>query len=133
MNEKRAKIIKLLTDNSEAMFPESPDKIADRIIDIMEDGKFIPPTKEECVDYILKEGIMDTKSVAQINDTAQLFCDYYASVGWIVGKAKKPMQRWRKALNNWCKRDWTKKSNAKSKVEESIKAYMMLQQQKSTL
>jgi hypothetical protein len=40
------------------------------------------------------------------------------------------MKSWKKALNNWCKRDWSKKSPAKSKIEESVKAYNILHSQK---
>jgi hypothetical protein len=91
---------------------------------------FEPPNPQEAVDYILLKELMKIKPVDDICETAELFINYYESVGWVVGKAKKPMKSWKKALNNWCKRDWSKKSPAKSKIEESVKAYNILHSQK---
>ena len=94
-------------------------------------SSFVAPSLKNAIDYILLKELMKTKSVNQISETAELFINYYESVGWVVGKAKKPMKSWAKALNNWCKRDWNKKSGSSAKVHESIKAYMLLQKSKN--
>ena len=159
MTTTKIKILNILKVNSFEYYIY--DEIADEIIDLFESGEccieieqeleeaveqnrmltvrineltnssFTPPKLKEAVDYILLKELMETKTVDHLSETAELFINYYESVGWIVGKAKKPMKSWKKALNNWCKRDWSKKSTAKSKIEESVKAYIILQTQKN--
>jgi hypothetical protein len=127
MTETRNKIITILEQNQASLIPETPEQIADQIMELFE---FKAPTKEECQKYILEKELMEDKTVDQIGEAIDLFRNYYISVGWVVGKNKKLMKSWKKALNNWCKRDWSKPSGAKSKIQESIKAYMILQNQK---
>jgi len=129
MTDTKHKIIQIIEENRNSLFPSrAPEEIADEIIALFE---FSPCTKEQCISYILEKNLMEDKFIAEIGDTAELFVNYYSSVDWVVGKDKKQMKSWKKALNNWCKRDWSKKSTAKSKVEEQIKAYMILQNQKN--
>ena len=35
---------------------------------------------------------------------ANAFCDHYASVGWVVGKARTPMKDWKAAVRQWITR-----------------------------
>ncbi len=51
---------------------------------------FVPPTVEEVQTYC---------HLRQNGINAQEFIDYYASVGWTVGK--KPMKHWPSAINTW--------------------------------
>jgi hypothetical protein len=131
-------IIEIVESNTNTLFPtQAPEEIADQIIKVLEvngllildDKVFLPPSKNDAIDYIVDFGLMDKNTIPEIRQTAEQFIDYYESVNWKVGKSKKPMKSWKKALNNWCSRDWNKKSQS-SKVDESVKAYMLLQKQK---
>ena len=99
------------------IFSEYPDKTS----------LFIPPSHSEISIYITSNKLLLTNSISEINEVVSLFFDYYESVGWVVGKSKKQMKSWKKALNNWCKRNWT--SSSKSKMTESIKAHILIQKQ----
>lgn len=59
------------------------------------DVPFIPPTIEEIEKY-----------ADSINETidAELFVDYYESIGWVIGKGRQ-MKDWKAAVRNWIKRD----------------------------
>jgi hypothetical protein len=59
--------------------------------------KFTPPTPEEAKEHAQSIGLPERES--------QKFYDYFASNGWLVGKARTPMQSWQAALRNW-KRNW---------------------------
>lgn len=50
------------------------------------------PTLEEVQDYCLsrRNGI-----------DPSAFLDYYDQVGWVVGKARKPMKDWQAAVRTW--------------------------------
>lgn len=53
-----------------------------------------PPTIQEVAEYIEEKGHkLD----------AEEFVLYYESVGWIVGKSRKPMKSWRAAIGLWAK------------------------------
>ena len=54
--------------------------------------KFAPPTLEQVQHYNLsrRNGI-----------NAQTFLDYYEQVGWVCGKACKPMRSWEAAIRLW--------------------------------
>lgn len=53
----------------------------------------------------LAEVQLDMKSKDCINFMAEgeSFINYFESVGWVVGKAQKPMKKWKAAVNNWLK------------------------------
>ncbi|KRN55063.1 MAG: hypothetical protein KHZ79_01165 [Atopobium minutum] len=55
--------------------------------------RFVPPTPEEVKAYADEKGLVIDP---------ELFCDHYASKGWVVGKS--PMKDWKAAVRNWCKR-----------------------------
>jgi len=90
---------------------------------------FKAPSENECLNYILSENLLSHHSLSQISEIITLFLNYYGAVGWVVGKGKnkRDMVSWKKALNNWCIRDWNKSSKSKNQIEETIKAYMLLQ------
>ena len=56
--------------------------------------KFSPPSVEEVRTYCLEKGY---------TLVPERFVDYYASIGWRVGK--NPMKDWRAALRNWAKKE----------------------------
>lgn len=56
-------------------------------------SQFRPPTLEEVADYCRE---------CDSSIDPQRFLDYYASVGWMVGKAK--MKDWKAAVRNWARR-----------------------------
>jgi hypothetical protein len=87
----------------------------------------IYPTVNELVMYVSEKELLEYKTIDEIDKICTLFVDYYDSVDWVVGRERKPMKSWRKALNNWCKRNWNTESS--SQVQESIKAYLMLTKQ----
>ncbi len=57
--------------------------------------RFAPPTIDEVRAYA------DEKGYAGFS--AERFCDYYESKGWLVGKS--PMKDWKAALRGWAARD----------------------------
>lgn len=68
-------------------------------------GAFTKPTLQEATDC-LKAGGLDQHIDAAAE--AQRFLDYYDSVGWVVGKSRKPMKNWRGAISTWLhnRREW---------------------------
>ena len=60
--------------------------------------KFVPPTVSEVEAYCQQQGY------EYVN--AQLFVDFYASKGWVVG-AKKKMEDWQRAVSGWNTRNQT--------------------------
>ena len=63
-------------------------------------GRMKPPEEKECITY-LEEKFCDNLTRSEIEKIPSQFIDYYDSVGWIVGRNRKPMQNWKTALNNW--------------------------------
>ena len=53
--------------------------------------KFVKPTLLEVAAYCTER---------KNNVVPQKFLDYYDSVGWVVGAAKKPMKDWKAAIRN---------------------------------
>lgn len=64
--------------------------------------KFTPPTPQEVTEY--------AKSI-EFNLDGHVFCDYYISKGWVVGKSK--MQDWKASV-----RTWKSKENPKKPTEQ---------------
>lgn len=56
--------------------------------------RFVPPTKEEILDFCIEEGFGI--------DVDYLY-DYYSSKGWKIGSST--MKDWRAAVRNWARRD----------------------------
>ena len=132
MDQVRIKIRDLIKKNMVDLFPDTPDEITDQILRIIQDDGsiFIPPTLDQATNYLIIEtDLVDKMTPASIKSMCENFIDYYEAIGWKVGKAKTPMKKWKKALSNWAKRGWDKKSE--SKVQETIKAYMQLQNLKT--
>lgn len=59
--------------------------------------RFSPPSVQEIEDYCTEKGFLLD---------AERFVDYYASIGWRVGK--NPMKDWRAAVRTWVKKDTPK-------------------------
>lgn len=59
--------------------------------------RFSPPSVQEIEEYCTEKGFLLD---------AERFVDYYASVGWRVGK--NPMKDWRAAVRTWVKKDTPK-------------------------
>ena len=59
--------------------------------------RFSPPSVQEIEDYCTEKGFLLD---------AERFVDYYASIGWMVGK--NPMKDWRAAVRTWVKKDTPK-------------------------
>jgi len=57
--------------------------------------EFVPPTAEEVRAYCQEQNC---------NIDPEYFVNYYASVGWVVGKGKK-MKDWKATVKNWAKRN----------------------------
>ena len=61
-------------------------------------GRMARPTVEEVRAYCDEKGYRDVDP--------QQFVDYYESVGWVVGKSRKPMKSWKGAIGSmWHGRD----------------------------
>ena len=59
--------------------------------------RFSPPSVQEIEEYCTEKGFLLD---------AERFVDYYASIGWRVGK--NPMKDWRAAVRTWVKKDTPK-------------------------
>lgn len=71
--------------------------------------KFSPPRAEEVSAY--------AKSIGFKLD-GQEFCDYYASVGWLVGVTRKPMCDWKAAV-----RYWRRRQNESGAASQAVSEY----------
>lgn len=58
--------------------------------------RFVPPTLDEVKSYC-------SEINAKIDPEA--FVDYYTQIGWVCGKAGKPMKDWKSAVRNWNRRE----------------------------
>jgi archaellum component FlaD/FlaE len=56
---------------------------------------------------------------------AENFFDYYSSVGWVVGKSRKPMKDWMAAVRTW-ERNSPKKQSVIAKMTDTSWADMPL-------
>ncbi len=65
-----------------------------------ESRRFTPPTLEDVSHYMLE------RNVINYNVEAEKFVDYYASIGWVVGRAKNKMKDWKAAVRNWTKKSF---------------------------
>lgn len=92
--------------------------------------EFIPPDFELSYSYVIDnmEKLKDMKSIASIKDDIKNFIGYYESVSWSVGKKKK-MTNWKSSLIRWMNREWNKETSKGSHMEESVKAYLLLNEQ----
>jgi hypothetical protein len=59
-------------------------------------GGRIPAQVDDVIQYMFELGTLDASQAIK-------FFDYYASIGWTVGKARAPMQDWKAAARNWLK------------------------------
>lgn len=71
--------------------------------------RFTPPTLDEVRAYCEEIG-------ASINPEA--FVDYYTQIGWICGKAGKPMKDWKSAVRNWNRREGGRKQPQQEQPEK---------------
>lgn len=69
----------------------SNDKAAKRVKRARE--RFVRPTPDEVDAYLRKIG--------ESRFDGQVFCNYYDSCGWVVGRDCKPMKNWRAAVHTW--------------------------------
>lgn len=56
--------------------------------------RFNPPSVQEVQEYAKAESL---------RIDAERFVDYFVSVGWVIGKGKKPMKSWQAAAKNWAR------------------------------
>ena len=52
------------------------------------------------------------------------FKAYFDSVGWVVGKSRKPMKSWKGAMANW-KFNWQDKQEIKQEISPNMKAVIL--------
>lgn len=77
----------------------------------MAQPKFQPPTIGETLLHCAKIGLPEREG--------EKFLAYFDSVGWVVGKSKKPMVSWRGALATW-KLNWQERGEINSTPSASI-------------
>lgn len=67
-------------------------------------GGFKKPSLEDLAEALGAGGLDAATALAE----AKAFLDYYESVGWVVGRTRKPMKNWRGAVSTWIKnrREW---------------------------
>lgn len=68
-------------------------RVRDRDKDIVTRSRFTPPTVDELTEY--------ANAQHYTGFAPQDFIDYYDSVGWVVGKSRKPMKDWKAAVRQW--------------------------------
>jgi len=56
--------------------------------------RFIPPSVQDVQEFAKAESL---------RIDAERFVDYFASVGWVIGKGRKPMKSWQAAARNWAR------------------------------
>lgn len=66
--------------------------------DNIKENKFIIPCVQEVHDYMNEYSIYKSLIVDMVNEPER-FIDFYASKGWLVGKAK--MKDWKASVRNW--------------------------------
>lgn len=81
-------------DSNAVTVTHTIDKPIDKTIDSTP-KRFNPPTVDDVKQYCLD---------CNQRIDAERFIDYYASIGWVVGKDKK-MKDWKAAVRNWVRRD----------------------------
>lgn len=70
--------------------------------------RFVPPTLDEVKSYC-------SEINAKIDPEA--FVDYYTQIGWVCGKAGKPMKDWKSAVRNWNRRESKNNKGAEANNE----------------
>ena len=70
--------------------------------------RFVPPTLDEVKSYC-------SEINAKIDPEA--FVDYYTQIGWVCGKAGKPMKDWKSAVRNWNRRESKNNKGAETNNE----------------
>ena len=76
-------------------------------ISVPKRDKFKAPTISEVAVYSREVGLL--MGLADCNG----FVDYYESVGWVVGRSRKPMKSWRAAARRWGRENVQTKENSK--------------------
>jgi hypothetical protein len=139
MKELKKEIAELLAENINPIGQlNTPEEIAEQLIELLKNRidnfyrkiKFVKPTIQELENYLIENNLAGNKSIAEIGDLAKDFYDHYESVGWTVGKAKKPMVSWKKSLDGWVRRNKQFNKGTDAKVDESIQAYIGIQKLK---
>jgi len=93
-------------------------------------SRFVPPTPEEVNVYAKNINFeIDSKG----------FCDYYNTIGWVVGKSRKPMCDWKAAVRYWKRTPSNKKGKVQKFTKEIKKhigplldAYLIVSKKKDT-
>jgi hypothetical protein len=123
------RIIKILIEEANVVNKQRASVIADQIIQSIApevDTLFIPPTHDQCFDYLIKsDKLKSPKTIGQLNNEVEAFLNYYESINWKVGKSRKPMKNWKTALVNWSNRNWNNNQKS-SRMDELVKAHMKL-------
>ena len=141
MKQLKKELEKLLADNINPIGQlNSPKEISDAVIELIRSKvpefdkkiKFVPPTIDQAKEYLINNGGELKISIAETNDIAEQFLNYYQAINWKVGKRKIQMVNWRTALSGWVKRGYHKQKNKESKVSETMGAYLGLGSLKKT-
>jgi len=56
--------------------------------------RFVPPSVQE---------VQEFARAVSLRIDPERFVDYFESVGWVIGKGKKPMKSWQAAARNWAR------------------------------
>jgi len=82
------------------------------------------PTIEQISEYMQEKGCF-------VEDEAELFYCHYDQVGWVVGKARTPMQKWKSAVSGWLIRNKRRYQNAANKPSNTFADQQREQAQRS--
>lgn len=81
-------------------------------------SRFVKPTIQELTDYFTGRGLN-----GRAEKEARKFLDYFESVGWKVGKSRKPMTRWEGAASGWVSRMEDDQSPAEQPYRAPLPGY----------
>lgn len=72
------------------------------------------PEAQEVYNYMLEKGVDNYEE-------AESFIDHYEMVGWVVGKARTPMKKWKNAVNVWLRnsRKWSKTNETSQRSNQT--------------
>lgn len=91
-------------------------------------NKFKKPSVDEVKDYMMENGLIESAADFQ----AKKFIHHYETVGWKVGKARVPMQKWKSSVAGWLLRMKEYSSNQKTQTQTGSIFLDRLQEDRQT-
>lgn len=109
----------IVTEDGQSLCPreeEDKDKEEDKE---KEKRGFQKPTLENLKDYFSNPETGGLEAASALVEASK-FLNHYEAVGWVVGKARKPMKNWRGAAATWITncREWGKNGQSGKRIHQ---------------